>query len=206
MRRMANAMTIVAGLAVMAAPALAQAGTDVRERPAVQRRGMMMAGPGMRAQNPGALLLERRAELGLTAEQVRQIEAIQARVQQQNAARIEQLRGALGDLRARDMSELSVEERQRLRAGMRERMRELQPVRQQLRETNRAAGQEIHALLTEQQRDQLRALRREHMREQMRERRGQRGERGSGEWQNRRGEKRGDAEGRRYQRGPRGGG
>jgi hypothetical protein len=201
MRRIATAMTIAAGLAVMAAPAVAQVGTDARERPAFQGRGMM-AGPGIRAQNPGALLLERRAELGLTADQVRQIEAIQARVQQQNAARIEQLRAAHADRPERNFRDMSAEERQQLRAQMRERMEELQPLRQALRETNRAAGQELHALLTDAQREQLRTLRRE----QMREFRGQRGERGAGEWQGRRGERRGDGEGRRPHRGPRGGG
>jgi hypothetical protein len=201
MRRIATAMTIAAGLAVMAAPAVAQVGTEVRERPAFQGRGMM-AGPGMRAQNPGALLLERRAELGLTADQVRQIEAIQARVQQQNTARIEQLRAARGDSPERNFRDMSADERQQLRAQMRERMEKLQPLRQQLRETNRAAGQEIHALLTDAQREQLRTLRRE----QMREFRGQRGERGAGEWQGRRGERGGDGAGRRPHRGPQGGG
>jgi hypothetical protein len=201
MRKIATAMTIVAGLAVVVAPVVAQVGTEVRERPAFQGRGMMGGGPAARVQNPAALVLERRAELGLTSEQVRQIEAIQARVQQENASRIEQLRAAFGDRTDRNFRDLTVEERQQLR----ERMQQLQPVRQQLRETNRAAGQEIHALLTAEQQEQLRTLRRDRMRE-FRSPRGPRGPRGDGEWQNRRGEKRGAAEGRRHYRGMRGGG
>jgi hypothetical protein len=179
MRKIATVMTIVAGLAVLAAPAVAQVGTEVGERPAFQGRGMMMGISGARHQNPGALLIERRAELGLTAEQVRQIEAIRDRVTRENAARLEQLR-----------------------QQNRDRMEPLQAVRRELRETNRAAGQEIHGLLTEEQRQQLHTLRRE----QVREFRGQRGGRGDGEWQGRRGDRRGDGEGRRPHRGHKRGG
>jgi hypothetical protein len=202
MRKVSMALTIAAGLAVMAAPAVAQIGTEVRERPAVQGRGMMGGAPGARVHNPASLLLERRAELGLTADQVRQIEAIQARVAQQNAARMEQVRAAMADRGMRSPRDVPAEEREQLRQQMRDRMEQLRPVRQQIRETNRSAGQEIHALLTDDQRQQLRAIRSERMREL----RATRGERGDGEWQKQRGGQRDDAAGRRHLRGPRGGG
>jgi hypothetical protein len=185
MRGVISAMTVVAALAVVAGPMVAQQGPGARERPGFMGRGMMAAGPLARVQNPGALLLERRAELGLAEDQVRQIEGILARVERENAPRIEQLRAAFGDRKVREMT---VDERQQ----MRERMQQLQPVRQQVRETNRAAGQEIHALLTVEQQQKLRELRRERMAEL---RKG-RGEARDGEWQRRRGDR----------RGPRGGG
>jgi hypothetical protein len=202
MRKVSMALTIAAGLVVMAAPAVAQVGTEIRERPAVQGRGMMGGAPGARVQNPAALLLERRAELGLTSEQVRQIEAIQARVAQQNAGRMEQVRAVMGERGTRALRDVPAEERQQIRQQMRERMEQLRPVRQQIRETNRGAGQEIHALLTEDQRQQLRVIRSERMRDL----RATRGQRGDGEWQKPRGGQRGDVEGRRHLRGPRGGG
>jgi hypothetical protein len=182
MRRMVTVLTMAAGLAVVAVPVVAQVGQEVRERPAFQSR----------MQYPSTLLLEKRAELGLTAEQVRQIEAIQERVRAENAPRLEQMRAARGDRPdrpVRGMRDLSATERQQLREQMRDRAETLRPIQQQVRETNRAAGEEIHALLTEAQRAQLLELRHERRAEF------RRGARGGG-W---------DGEGRRPSRGPRGG-
>jgi hypothetical protein len=209
MRRIATAFAWAAGMAGMAgmagvagfaAPVMAQIGTEIRERPAVEARGIRGPGQATRVQNPAAMVLERRADLGLSLEQVQRIEAIQVRVQQENAGRIEQLRAALPARTEHGFREMSAAERQQLRQQMREHMDQLQPVREQIRKTNREAGREIHAVLTEEQREQLRSIRRE----QMREFRGPRGDRGQGKWL-RRGEKPGDA-GMRPWGGPRGGG
>jgi hypothetical protein len=194
MKKIALMMTVLAGLAVMAAPVLAQTGQD-RERPGLDRRGMRGGGPAANVRVPGAMLLERRAELGLTAEQVRQIEAIQARVQAENAPRLEQLRAEFGERQASERpargarQAMTAEERQAMRDQMRARADQLRPVMQEVRETNRAAGDQIHALLTTEQKAALFDLRRE----------------ARGEWQNRRGERRDGFREGRGPRGPRGG-
>ncbi len=198
MRRIVvTTLTLAAGLSVMTAPAIAQVGEEVRDRPAIGARGMMGGGPGAMVRNPADALLERQETIGLTAEQVQQIEGIKARVEQENAPRLEQLRAAFGDRVARDMT---AEERSELR----QRRQELRPLREQLRATNRAAGEEIRGILTEAQHERLREIRRAE-RQELRERfRGERG--GEGAWERRRGdgEKRGDV--RRHRRAPRGGG
>lgn len=149
MRKITTTMMLVAGIALMAAPAPAQVGEPVRERPA-QERGMRAGGPAAMAQNPAAMILARAEEIGLTADQVRQIEAIQARVEQENAPRVAQLRAVAEDLRA-----MTAEERRQARV----RMQEMQPIREQIQATNRAAGAEIHGLLTAAQEARVHALR-----------------------------------------------
>lgn len=162
------------GLAVLGAPAEAQVGEPVRERAAAERG--MRAGSGPFVRNPATAVLEHRAELELTAEQVRRLEAIQARVEQENAPRIERLRTAWRDRVVPDRSPRSMtpEERQQLRERMRERTDAVAPIRDEIRETNRAAGAEIHGLLTAEQQTELRSIRRAHrdeLRAKMRDRR-----------------------------------
>jgi hypothetical protein len=125
---------------------------------------------------PLARVLERGAELGLTAEQVSQLEAIQVRVQQQNAPLLAQLR-AFGAMRG-----AGVERGQRGPAAGARVPQEIRPAMQQLRQNNQAAMQEVRSVLTDEQQVKLR----ETWREGMRERRGdgaarpmQRGQRGA---------------------------
>jgi Spy/CpxP family protein refolding chaperone len=65
------------------------------------------------------------------------------------------------------------------------------PIREQMRETHRKAGEEIHAILTPEQETQLRSIRRARMDELRREMRDRRG----GEWRGQRGQRppRGDS-------------
>jgi hypothetical protein len=205
MRRVVQAVTVAAGLAVLVAPALAQVGEPVPERPALEARGMRDGAPMALARNPAAAVLAQREALGLTADQVRQLEAIQARIERENAPRLERLRALHGERQAMDRSrirDMSADERAQLRAQMRERMEQLRPVMQELRETNRAAGDEIRGLLTAEQQTQFRALRRSERRDGAW--RGPGGGERQGAWQQRRGERseRGDV---RFRRGPRGG-
>ncbi|MBW3553703.1 MAG: Spy/CpxP family protein refolding chaperone [Gemmatimonadetes bacterium] len=144
MRRMRQTMIALAAAALLAGPVAAQGGQGPRGRPATP------AGAGVMDRNPVAVLLERRDELELTADQVARLEAVQARVERENAPRIERLRAALGDRPARDLTD---EERVQLR----ERMRELQPVRTEIRETNRAAMEEVRGILTAEQRTKIRS-------------------------------------------------
>lgn len=98
----------------------------------------MVGGPGAMVRNPAATVLEHRDELELTDVQVRELEAIRSRVEEQNSPRLERLRDARED------------------AG--ERMGDLRPLMGEVRATNRAAGEEIHQLLTDEQETRLRAL------------------------------------------------
>jgi hypothetical protein len=184
MRKIVTTFTVAAALAVVTAPAVAQVGDPVRERPAFGQR----AGPGAAmARNPAVAVLEHREALGLTAEQVRQIEAIQARVQQENAPRLEQLRAAFAERAVPDRPafDMTAEERQALRERMRAQREAQAPIREQMRETHRKAGEEIHGILTPEQETQLRSIRRARMDELRREMRDRRG----GEWRGPRGQR-----------------
>ena len=137
---------LAAALVLLAAPLAAQGRGQGPGMP-----GMRGGGPGAMERNPAALVLDHRAELDLTDEQVSRLEVIRERVAGENGPRWEQLREAFGDVAPQ---ELSVEERQALR----DRMRELRPLRQEIRATNRAAGQEIHEILTVEQSTALRTI------------------------------------------------
>jgi hypothetical protein len=204
--RMVQAVTVVAGLAVVGGPAVAQIGEPVRERPALEARGMRAGAPMAMARNPAAAVLAQREALGLSADQVRQLEAIQERVERENAPRIERLRAAYGERQAMDRSrvrEMSADERQQLRQQMHDRVEQVRPIMEELRQTNHAAGDEIRGLLTAEQHAQFRELRRAERQDGAW--RGPRGGERQGAWQQRRGERseRGDV---RFRRGPRGGG
>jgi hypothetical protein len=140
---------IVAALVLLSTPVLAQGpgrGPGAGHGPMM--RGMMRGGPAMMARNPAEVVLEHREVLELTADQVREIEAIRDRVEAENEPRIQALMDAFGDVVP---NELTIEERYELR----ETMRELQPVREGIRATNRAAGKEIHGLLSDEQERRL---------------------------------------------------
>jgi len=140
---------------------------------------------GMARGEPFARLLERRQELQLTAEQVTRIEAIRDRLRTQNQPLIEQLQAARrqaglperrqGEARGGERPRPTEEQRQAMRQ-LRERTR---PVAEQLRTNTRTAMREVHGILTEQQRDQLRQLHREHGRGHGRRARGARRHHGS---------------------------
>lgn len=148
--RMKALAGVALALALAAAPAVAQGGAGAGPGHRMGR-GMMAGGPGAMQRNPAEMVLQHREALDLTADQVRQLEAIRDRVEAENGPRRERMKAAFGDVAP---AELTVEERQALR----ERMRELQPVRDEIRATNRKAGEEIHELLTDEQEATLRPL------------------------------------------------
>ena len=147
MSRIRQTIIALAAAALLAGPAAAQVGQGEREARAGQRA---RAGTGALDRNPIAALLERREELDLDADQLARLEAVQARVERENAPRIERIRAAMGD---RPAGELSEDER----AGLRERMRQLQPVREEIRQTNRAAMVEVRGILTAEQQAKVRS-------------------------------------------------
>lgn len=106
-------------------------------------------------------LVAQRERLGLTAEQVNRLQAVQERLRSRNAPLLEQVRMARRQAVPRQpgrRAPLTEQERAALR-----RVREaLRPVREQLRENRRGAVEEVRAILTDEQRTRLRELRREH--------------------------------------------
>lgn len=105
-------------------------------------------------------LVAQRERLGLTAEQVTRLKAVQERLRSRNAPLLEQVRTARRQAVPRQpgtRAPLTEQERDALR-----RTREaLRPVREQLRENRRGAAEEVRAILTDEQRTRLRELRRE---------------------------------------------
>lgn len=148
MRNIRTAIGVLAALGLAAAPAVAQAGPGGRGG---MGRGMAAGGPAAMARNPVEVLLDHGADLALTDEQATRLEAIRDHVAQENGPRWEQLRSAFGDKAPADMT---VEERQELR----ERMRALDPVRSEIRETNRKAMDDARAVLTPEQAEKLPGL------------------------------------------------
>jgi hypothetical protein len=148
MSRIGRAVVAGAAVAMMAAPLAAQGGQG---QGPVRGRGMMAGGPGVMARNPVAVVLDHRDDLELTDEQVQTLETLRDHVQQENEPRWQQLQDAFGDADPRSMS---VEERQ----AFRERMQALQPVREEIRASNRAAMDEVHELLTTEQETELRQI------------------------------------------------
>lgn len=158
--RMKTAGLLLAG-ALIAAPAL-QAQTPEAQ----PMRGH--AGPGL------AAMLRSHAELGLTAEQVARLEAIEAELRARNAPMREQLQA----LRPEGMRERHRERHERgarpqvteeQRREMRARMEQARPLMEQMRANMQAAMERARAVLTEEQRARLETRMREHRREHRRE-------------------------------------
>ena len=150
MRNITKITSTVAALALVAMPLAAQGGPG-RGMGAGMGRGMMQGGPEAVARNPVAVVLDHQEELELTAAQIETLEGLRTRLEEQNGPRWEQLRSTFGDV---DSAEMTVEERQALRA----RMQELAPVRQEIRDANRAVMAEVHELLNAEQDTALRGI------------------------------------------------
>lgn len=174
MRSMAKSMMVLAGLAMLAPPLVAQV-PPPQERPAFER--------GIPSGGPGTLILENREALGLTDDQVQQIQAIRAAAIERYQAAREEMRPPFADRPAmgRDFRGLSAQERAELRQQMMERRQEFRTLMMDARDANREAGERIHGLLTEAQLERLEAIRAERWSE-IRERRF---ERRGGAWQGR---------------------
>lgn len=189
MRRIVFPMMV---LALVAAPAALDAQTQ-REARGARAHGWTQGAAGARAgqaMNPAARVLAQRAELGLTSDQVYQLEAIQARVEAQAGPLLAQLEAARGEfapgrigagaaprgeLARERAAAMTPEQRARMRERMqqrargdaaariadpeaRARMEALRPVMQQLHATHTQARQDVQAVLSAEQRTQLRAL------------------------------------------------
>lgn len=168
-----RAPMIVLALGLLAAPA----NSLVAQGPQGAGRG----GPG----GPVAALLENRAELGLSAEQVTRLEAIRAELDRKNQPVQEQLRQLRGDLpRERPSAAPTPEQRESFRA-QREQAR---PLMEQMRANAREAAEQARAVLTDQQRGRAESLLRDRRGARGDEARGQRGGRdGRGSGMGRRG-------------------
>lgn len=129
-----------------------------RPGPALAQRG---AGPAflrdtLPGRGPVELLLERRDSLGLSAAQVRQLEGIGRELERQNARLVRELVAIRRELRAASITHprgLSPEQR----AGFEQAAERARPLMLRLHANNQAAMQRVGALLTEPQKQWLRA-------------------------------------------------
>ncbi len=174
-------LTLVVALASAPLPAPAQVSG---QRP--QTRGAEMRQPEPR---PFALLMENRAQLGLTDEQVRRLETIRNRLEEQNRPLREQLRTArerLTEQRRGEMQKLTRQQRRERMRQMRQQRRpgggppgmalppELRPIAERLRANMDRAAEEARDVLSVEQRVRAQELTRTRMqrrREEMRRRR-----------------------------------
>lgn len=126
------------------------------------------AGPRAGRMDPFARLLEKRQELGLTAEQVSRIEAIRSRLQARNQPLVERMQAARREAGVPERREARGGERPRPTEEQRTAMRQLRdrirPLAEQVRTNTRAAMEEARAVLTEQQQAQVREWHQEHRR------------------------------------------
>ncbi|MDB4952329.1 MAG: hypothetical protein JWM27_4978 [Gemmatimonadetes bacterium] len=133
----------------------------MRGQRAGQRGGMRGARGGM--QSPAARLVARREQLGLSADQVSRLQAVDQQLTQKNQPLADRLRAFRPDSATRQRMRGGQASEQE-RAAMRTRMEQARPLMQQLRENRRAAMQQARAVLTADQqtrlRDQARAGRR----------------------------------------------
>jgi Spy/CpxP family protein refolding chaperone len=152
---------------------------------AAQRGPRGPFGPGG-AGSPMERWLELRDELDLTADQVSRLEAIGARLREQNASHVAHMqevreelglpefrpseRGARANGERKPRERMSEEDRARMRAFMDRTREDMEAVRSNTRD----AMEEARDVLTDEQHDRLR----ETMRASMRARRGERGARG----------------------------
>ena len=150
-----------------------------------QERGRMgnQAGMGQPGEAPAARILELREQLGLTDAQVERIRGIQARLEEQNAPLLAQMTAAREKMRTERqqmtpeqreaMRERMQAERQQMTPEQRAQMRQrpgaaragagmpegLEPVMEQLRTNSQSARDQIHAVLSAEQQEKLRATR-----------------------------------------------
>lgn len=150
----------------MAAALLAAAGQVTAQEPAPRDWGE-------HAMSPMTYILEHRAELELSDQQVARLEAIGTSLRARTTPLRERMREAMGDLpvprpraergprgarapRGDRVAPRPMTPQQR--EAMRERARELRPVREEIRALRREAREEARAVLTAEQQEKLRDL------------------------------------------------
>ena len=110
---------------------------------------------GHHGRSPVGMLLKDRTEIGLTAEQVARLKAIDARLEEQNrphVRRLVEIRRALPDELKGSPERMSPERR----AAFHERMKAARPLFERINENNRAAMREVGDVLTQDQKTLLR--------------------------------------------------
>jgi Spy/CpxP family protein refolding chaperone len=127
-------------------------------------------------------MIEHRAELGLTDDQILQLESVRDRYVEQNKALREQIHQTIGD-RPRPDESLKNMTREERHEAMKKRHEELlaqypdlAPVFDELKANRDAMRNELHSILTQQQQDKLQELHRERREKARSEGRGRRGQ------------------------------
>jgi hypothetical protein len=135
------------------------------------------AGEAGAAMNPAAFVLQHREALNLSLDQVRQLQQIQARIEQQNQPLREQLQAAapgMGRGMAQRMEQVTPEQREQMRAQMQQRREQVTPEqREQMRAQMQQRRTEMQGMreqmrnATPEQREALRQQMQQQMRQHM---------------------------------------
>jgi Spy/CpxP family protein refolding chaperone len=121
------------------------------------------AAPEGKRQRPDriGLLIQHRADLALTDDQVAQLESVRQRYGEQNQAIREQIRGIAGE-RPKESENLSKEERRAAREKRHEELLaehpELGPLHEQLKANSKAAHEEVLGILTPEQQKKVQQM------------------------------------------------
>ncbi len=153
MRGMLGVVAATVFAAVLAAP---------QPAPAQEQDG----GKTRRARDPIAGMIEHRAELGLTDDQVARLEAVHERYREQHKALREQIHQIIGDQpKPAPLEGASREERREARRKRHEELvaqhPELGPIFDQLKANHQAAREEVKAILTPEQQQKLQQMHKE---------------------------------------------
>lgn len=136
---------IVLALGLMAAPVTVLAAQTPRAEQ--QQQGPL--------RSPVTRILEKRAELKLTAEQVTRLEKIDATLREQNKPLQEQMQRQMQQVRGeRPQGEPTEAQRE----AMRKRREQMRPVMEKMRANQQAAMQQVQQVLTGAQKEQVRSL------------------------------------------------
>ncbi|CAN5705456.1 hypothetical protein BH23GEM9_BH23GEM9_17100 [soil metagenome] len=134
---MRRAILPVIAFAIVAAPAALEAQTPRAERTDRAHSAGHFGAFGMAAGNPAARVLEHREALGLSLDQVRRLQQLQAQVEQRNQPLLDQVREARPAMAGgmRRGAEVTPEQREQMRERMQQRGAQISPgQREEMRE------------------------------------------------------------------------
>lgn len=112
------------------------------------RGGMMGA---MSGRSPVAFVIDHKADLQLSDDQVAKLQDIEKKVEDKNKPLVEKMRQAWGGGERPDFQSMSDEDRQALREKIR-------PITQEIRDNDDAARQEANGVLTSEQKSKVEEL------------------------------------------------
>jgi hypothetical protein len=153
-------MRCILGLTLLAMLAAAPAAVLAQQPMPLPRAETAAPAHGAKQGAAVGFLLQHRAELGLTDQQISRLQQIAQRLEQQNQPLLQQLRDAgipVRPERREGVRDMTPEQRQQLR----QRMEAHRPTLMQMRENTRTAMEEARGVLTSEQQQRMREIARE---------------------------------------------